>query len=52
MSQHHDITGRVTTHSLRQMKAEGEQIASLTAYAAAFARVVPAESRIKPACRI
>ena len=40
MSQHHDMSGRITTRSLRQMKAEGEKIASLTAYDAAFARVL------------
>ena len=32
--------GRVTTQTLRQMKERGEKIASLTAYDAAFARVV------------
>lgn len=40
MSQHADTQGKVTTRSLRQMKASGEKIACLTAYDAAFARVV------------
>ena len=40
MSVHHDTAGHVTTRSLRQMKADGEKIASLTAYDAAFARVL------------
>ena len=40
MSVHHDIAGRVTTRSLRQMKADGAKIASLTAYDAAFAQVL------------
>ena len=40
MSQQHDISGHVTTRSLRQMKVDGEKIASLTAYDASFARVL------------
>ena len=40
MSQHHEVAGHVTTRSLRQMKVDGEKIASLTAYDASFARVL------------
>jgi len=38
----HAATSKVTTQTLRQMKASGEKIASLTAYDAAFARVLDA----------
>ncbi len=40
MSTHADTPKKVTTQTLRQMKASGERIASLTAYDAAFARVL------------
>lgn len=40
MSQHHEVLGHITTRSLRQMKTDGEKIASLTAYDASFARVL------------
>ena len=40
MSTHVDNPKKVTTQTLRQMKANGERIASLTAYDAAFARVL------------
>jgi 3-methyl-2-oxobutanoate hydroxymethyltransferase len=38
MSAQHEVAGHITTRSLRQMKADGERIAALTAYDAAFAR--------------
>jgi len=40
MSAQHEVAGHITTRSLRQMKADGERIAALTAYDAAFARVL------------
>ncbi len=40
MSSQHSNPGKVTVSTLRQMKAGGEPIASLTAYDAAFARVL------------
>lgn len=40
MSTHADTAARVTTRTLRDMKARGEKIVSLTAYDAAFARVL------------
>ncbi len=40
MSTHTQDGKKVTTQTLRQMKASGERIASLTAYDAAFARVL------------
>lgn len=40
MSTHGDPANRVTTRTLREMKARGEKIVSLTAYDAAFARVL------------
>ena len=39
MSAQRDQHGKVTTRTLRAMKAEGEKIASMTAYDAAFAAV-------------
>lgn len=40
MSTHASNTAKVTTQTLRQMKERGERICSLTAYDAAFARVL------------
>lgn len=40
MSSQHTHPGKVTISTLKQMKAAGEKIASLTAYDAAFARVL------------
>lgn len=40
MSAHNEDAAKVTTRSLRQMKASGEVIASMTAYDAAFARIL------------
>lgn len=42
MSTHNEDTTKVTTRRLRQMKANGEVIASMTAYDAAFARILDA----------
>jgi 3-methyl-2-oxobutanoate hydroxymethyltransferase len=40
MSAHNDKVSKVTTRTLKEMKATGEKIASLTAYDAAFAHVL------------
>ncbi len=42
MSAHNEDAAKVTTRTVRQMKANGEIIASLTAYDAAFARILDA----------
>jgi 3-methyl-2-oxobutanoate hydroxymethyltransferase len=42
MSAHQDNSAKVTTRTLRMMKANGEKIASMTAYDAAFARILDA----------
>ena len=42
MSVHHENAAKVTTRTLRSMKANGEKIASMTAYDAAFARILDA----------
>jgi 3-methyl-2-oxobutanoate hydroxymethyltransferase len=42
MSMHADTSAKITTRSLRQMKAAGDKIACITAYDAAFARVIDA----------
>jgi 3-methyl-2-oxobutanoate hydroxymethyltransferase len=42
MSSHSENPTKITTRSLRQMKQDGEKIACITAYDAAFARVIDA----------
>ena len=40
MSSHKENVRKITTRTLREMKQEGEKIACITAYDAAFARVI------------
>lgn len=40
MSSHNENIAKVTTRTLRQMKQDGERIACITAYDAAFARII------------
>ena len=40
MSAHNEDRQKVTTRALRQMKASGVKIASITAYDAAFAQII------------